>query len=207
MNSDKIKLKLSSFLKIPEDAQIVLQTIVLSLAAAGGAVLFMISINFLYGLLYVKASASSRLSFVILSFLFIMISSFLVSLLLKNVPSASGSGIPQAKAAYWKELGYIPIKDVIVKFIAGIVSIGGGASLGREGPSVFLGSGVASFLSGYTGSPKRQRRAACVVGASAGLAAAFNTPLAAITFSIEEMINDLNTKYLGRVVFASLLER
>ena len=98
----------------------------------------MVSINFLYGLLYVKASASSRLSFVILSFLFIMISSFLVSLLLKNVPSAAGSGIPQAKAAYWKELGYIPIKDVIVKFIAGIVSIGGGASLGREGPSVFL---------------------------------------------------------------------
>lgn len=204
MNSGNIKLRLSSFLKLPEDAQIVLQTIVLSLAAAGGAVLFMVLINFLYGLLYVKASTSSRLSFVILSFLFIMISSFLVSLLLKKVPSAAGSGIPQTKAAYWKELGYIPIKDVIVKFIAGIISIAGGASLGREGPSVFLGSGVASFLSGYTGSPKRQRRAANVIGASAGLAAAFNTPLAAITFGIEELINDLNTKYLGRVVLASL---
>jgi len=204
MNSNSLKNRLSFFLKLPQDAQIVLQTIVLSLAAAVGAVLFMVSINFLYRILYLKASASSRMSFVILSFLFIMISSVLVSLLLKKVPSAAGSGIPQVKAAYWKELGYIPIKDVIVKFIAGIISIGGGTSLGREGPTVFLGSGVSSFLSGYTGSAKRQRRAACVVGASAGLAAAFNTPLAAITFSVEELINDLNTKYLGRVVLASL---
>lgn len=204
MNSENFKTRLSSLLKLPEDAHIVLQTIVLSLVAAGGAVLFMILINFLYGILFVKTSALSRVSFVILSFLFIMISSFLVSLLLKNVPSAAGSGIPQVKAAYWKELGYIPIKDVIIKFVAGIISVSGGASLGREGPTVFLGSGLASFLSGYTGSPKRQRRAACLVGASAGLAAAFNTPLAAITFSIEELINDLNTKYLGRVVLASL---
>lgn len=204
MNPAGIRTRLSSSIKIPQDAHIVLQTVVMSLAAAGVAVLFMQLINLLYGILYVKTTATSRVSFCILSFIFIMTSSFLVSLLLKKVPSASGSGIPQTKAAYWKELGYIPIKDVIIKFVAGIISIGGGASLGREGPTVFLGSGVASFLSGYTGSPKRQRRAACVVGASAGLAAAFNTPLAAITFSIEELINDLNTKYLGRVLLASL---
>lgn len=190
--------------KLPENVKTVLQTILLSLAAGVGAVIFMALMNALFNALYVRASTLSPLKFIALSFVFIMTSSLIVSLLLKKVPVAAGSGIPQVKAAYWKELGYIPIKTVIVKFIAGIISIGGGASLGREGPTVFLGSGVASFLSGLTGTPKRGRRAAAAIGASAGLAAAFNTPLAAITFSIEELIGDLNTRYLGRVVLASL---
>ncbi len=204
MNPAKFKSGLMSIIKLPVNARQVLQTAILSLAAASGAVLFMVFINLLYKILYVKASTASKTTFIGLSFLFTMTSSFLVSLLLRKVPSAAGSGIPQVKAAYWKELGYIPIRDVITKFIAGIISVGGGASLGREGPTIFLGSGVASFLSGYTGSAKRQRRAATAIGASAGLAAAFNTPLAAITFSVEELINDLNTRYLGRVVLASL---
>ena len=54
-------------------------------------------------------------------------------------PEAAGSGIPQAKMAYWKELGHIPKTPVIVKLIAGTLSIGGGNSLGREGPSVYIG--------------------------------------------------------------------
>jgi CIC family chloride channel protein len=190
--------------KLPENVRTILQTVILSFAAALGAVAFMSLMNAMFRLLYIRASALSQPVFVALSFAFTMISSLAVSLLLRQVPVAAGSGIPQVKAAYWKELGYIPIKTVLVKFVAGIVSIGGGASLGREGPTVFIGSGVASFLSGITGSPKRQRRAAAAIGASAGLAAAFNTPLAAITFSIEELINDLNTRYLGRVVLASL---
>lgn len=168
------------------------------------AVLFMIIIDVLFKKLYIQASTKPPLTFVGLSFVFTMVSSLIVALLLKKIPAATGSGIPQIKAAYWKELGYIQFKTVIVKFIAGIVSIAGGASLGREGPTIFIGSGIASGLSGLTGTPKRQRRAATAIGASAGLAAAFNTPLAAITFSIEELINDLNTRYLGRVVLASL---
>jgi CIC family chloride channel protein len=191
--------------KLPENVRTVLQTVLLSFAAALGAVLFMALLNTAFRLLYLRASTKPPVTFIGLSFLFTMVSSFIVSLLLKKVPVAAGSGIPQVKAAYWKELGYIPFKNVLIKFIAGIISIGGGASLGREGPTVFLGSGLASFLSGVTGAPKRQRRAATAIGASAGLAAAFNAPLAAITFCIEELINDLNTRYLGRVVIASLI--
>jgi CIC family chloride channel protein len=190
---------------IPENVRSILQTLILSLAAAGAAVLFMTIMNAVYTSLYVRAAALEPRFFLALSFLFIMGSSFIVALLMKMAPEAAGSGIPQAKVAYWKELGYIPFKTVIIKFIAGIVSVGGGASLGREGPTIYLGSGIASFLSGYTGSPKRQRRAATAIGASAGLAAAFNTPLAAITFIIEELVNDLNTRYLGRVVLAALI--
>lgn len=204
MKLQKIRSVFTFALKLPENARIIFQTIILSLAAAVGAVVFMTLINFIFRSLYIKASVISPRTFIILSFIFTMVSSLIVSLLLKKVPVAAGSGIPQVKAAYWKELGFIPFRAVIIKFIAGIISVGGGASLGREGPSVFLGSGIASYISGLTGTPKRQRRAATAIGASAGLAAAFNTPLAAITFSIEELINDLNTRYLGRVVLASL---
>ena len=78
-----------------------------------------------------------------------------------------------------------------------ILSIGGGNSLGREGPSVYLGSGVSSSLDGLLGAPQRQRRGATLIGAAAGLAAALNTPLAAITFVIEEIVGDLNSRFLG----------
>lgn len=202
--TESLKSNLRLISGLPENIRITVQTLLLSLAAASGAVLFMLLSNALYKVLYVRISSSSTVTFLILSFVFIMASSLIVSFLLKGVPDAAGSGIPQAKAAYWKELGYIPFKTVVIKFIAGIVSIGGGFSLGREGPTVFLGSGIASWLSGLTGTAKRQRRAATAIGASAGLAAAFNTPLAAITFCIEELINDLNTRYLGRVLIASL---
>jgi len=92
-----------------------------------------------------------------------------------------------------------------VKFVAGIVSIGGGSSLGREGPSVQLAGGVASNLSALAGEAKQNRRAAAAAGAAAGLAAAFNTPLAATTFVLEEIIGDLNSRMLGAVLLASVL--
>ncbi|MEN6373215.1 MAG: chloride channel protein [Smithella sp.] len=120
-------------------------------------------------------------------------------------PEAAGSGIPQVKTAYWKELGYMKFKPVLVKFIAGVLSIGGGNSLGREGPSVYLGSGVSSNLFGVLGASSRQRRNATLIGSSAGLAAAFNTPIAAITFVIEEIVGDLNNRYLGSVVLSAVI--
>ncbi|HNW29073.1 MAG TPA: chloride channel protein [Spirochaetota bacterium] len=162
--------------------------------------------NFLFAQTYLVFAEKSVSYFIIASFIVISVTSLLVGYLLNIFsPEAAGSGIPQIKTAYWKELGYVSFKPVLVKFIAGVLSIGGGNSLGREGPSVFLGSGVASNLDGLLGAPPRQRRSATLIGAAAGLAAAFNTPLAAITFVIEEIIGDMNNRYLGRVVLSSVI--
>ena len=120
-------------------------------------------------------------------------------------PIAAGSGIPQLKLAFWKDFGTVPWRVAWVKFIAGILSIGGGCSLGREGPSVQLAGAVASNLAGLAGEAKQNRRAAAAAGASAGLAAAFNAPLAATTFVLEEIIGDLNSRLLGSVLLASVL--
>ncbi|HOD16683.1 MAG TPA: chloride channel protein [Spirochaetota bacterium] len=192
--------------KLPENIRPVIMTCVLSLAAGLGAVGFMFMTNLMFSGTFLFFTTQSVPLFMGASFLVISVTSLMVGYLL-NVfsPEAAGSGIPQVKTAYWKELGYMSFKPVLIKFVAGVLSIGGGNSLGREGPSVFLGSGVASGLDGLLGAPQRQRRGSTLIGAAAGLAAAFNTPLAAITFVIEEIIGDLNSRFLGRVVLASVI--
>lgn len=192
--------------KLPDNVRQVAQTIVLSLAAGLSAVGFLFMTNFFFSLTYVQFASRSKLFFALASFILIIGTSVLVGFLL-NVfsPEAAGSGIPQVKVAYWKELGQMQPRTAVIKFVAGVLSIGGGSSLGREGPSVYIGSGVSSNIAGVMGTPRRERRAATLMGASAGLAAAFNTPLAAITFAIEEITGDLNSRYLGRVVLSSVL--
>jgi len=192
--------------RLPDNARQVALTIVPSLAAGLSAVGFLFMTNLLFSLTYVQFASRSKLFFAVASFILIMGTSILVGFLL-NVfsPEAAGSGIPQVKVAYWKELGQMEPRTSVIKFVAGVLSIGGGSSLGREGPSVYIGSGVSSNIAGAMGTPRRERRAATLMGASAGLAAAFNTPLAAITFAIEEITGDLNSRYLGRVVLSSVL--
>jgi CIC family chloride channel protein len=154
----------------------------------------------------VRLSHQSMTTFLIGSFAVIVTSSLLVGWLLSSFcREAAGSGIPQLKLAFWKEFGTLPWRVAWVKFLAGILSIGGGSSLGREGPSVQLAGAVASNLSGLAGTAKQKRRASAAAGASAGLAAAFNTPLAATTFVLEEIIGDLNSRFLGGVLLAAVL--
>ena len=176
------------------------------LVAGSAAVVFQLGMNWLYRLGLVQLSHQSLTTFLIGSFVVITVSSLLVGWLLNSFcVEAAGSGIPQLKLAFWKDFGLVPWRVAWVKFIAGILSVGGGSSMGREGPSVQLAGAIASNLAGVTGEAKQNRRAAAAAGAAAGLAAAFNTPLAATTFVLEEIIGDLNSRLLGGVLLASVL--
>jgi len=171
-----------------------------------GAVAFQLAMNALYSATFVQLAQASRTTFLIGSFIVIVTTSLVVGFLLNRfAPGASGSGIPQLKLAFWKDFGVVPWRVVWVKFVAGVLSIGGGCSLGREGPSVQLAGGLASNLAGLLGEAKQKRRMAAAAGAAAGLAAAFNTPLAAVTFVLEEIIADLNSNLLGSVLLASVI--
>ena len=120
--------------KLPDNVRQVTQTIVLSLAAGLSAVLFLFMANLMFSLTYLKFAGRSKLFFAIASFALIMTTSLLVGVLLNVLsPEAAGSGIPQVKSAYWKELGYLPFRTVLVKFIAGVLSIGGGDGPGGRG--------------------------------------------------------------------------
>jgi CIC family chloride channel protein len=179
---------------------------VFGLAAGLAAVAFQVAMNGLYGVGLVALSGRPAWVFILGSLGVVLATSLAVGYLLNNyAPEASGSGIPQLKLAFWKDFGVVPWRVVWVKFVAGVLSIGGGCSLGREGPSVQLAGSLTSNLAGLLGEVKQHRRLAAAAGAAAGLAAAFNTPLAAVTFVLEEIIEDLNSRLLGSVLLASVI--
>lgn len=192
--------------KLPRQTRSILATCIYGLAAGLAAVAFHLCIEAVYHATYEKFAQWSLREFMLWSFVTIMSTSVFAGWLLTGFcKDAAGSGIPQLKVAFWKDFGYVPWKVVWVKFVAGFVSIGGGSSLGREGPSVQLAAGIASNAAEVLGEPKQNRRNASAAGAAAGLAAAFNTPLAAITFVLEEIIGDLNSRFLGSVLLASVI--
>ena len=194
------------FQRLPRQTRAIVRTCLYGLGAGAAAVVFQLGMTWLYRLGLVQLSHQSLATFLIGSFGVMMVSSLLTGWLLNSFcVDAAGSGIPQLKLAFWKDFGLVPLRVGVVKFIAGIASIGGGSSLGREGPSVQLAGAVASNLAVLAGEAKQNRRAAAAAGAAAGLAAAFNTPLAATTFVLEEIIGDLNSRLLGGVLLASVL--
>jgi CIC family chloride channel protein len=124
-------------------------------------------------------------------------------LLFRYFPNARGSGIPQAKFALFIQDGYISLKTVLGKFLCCSISLASGIALGREGPSVQIGAGIASVLGRRLGLSPKNVKALVPVGCSAALAAAFNTPIAAVLFSLEEILGDMHAPVLGSVVLSS----
>jgi chloride channel protein, CIC family len=124
-------------------------------------------------------------------------------LLYRYFPDARGSGVPQTKAALFARGGRITFGTMLGKFFCTAATLASGIPLGREGPSVQVGGGIASVLGRYLGLSAERVKALLPVGASAAIAAAFNTPLAAVVFSLEEITGDLHAPILGSVVLAS----
>jgi CIC family chloride channel protein len=192
--------------KLPGQGRPIFLTCIYGLVAGLAAVAFQLSVTAVYQGTLVPLSHQSTAVFLVGSFLVLTGSTLGVGFLLTRFcQQAAGSGIPQLKLAFWKDFGAVSWTVVWVKFLAGVLSIGGGSALGREGPSVQIAGGAASNVAGLLGEPKQNRRMAAAAGAAAGLAAAFNTPLAAITFVLEEIIADLNSRLLGGVLLASVI--
>src|SRR5260221_7063599 len=124
-------------------------------------------------------------------------------LLFKYFPDARGSGVPQTKAALFARGGIISLRTVLGKFFCTSATLASGIPLGREGPSVQVGAGIASLLGRALGLSPEKIKALIPVGAAAAVAAAFNTPLAAVLFALEEVVGDLHAPVLGSVVLAS----
>jgi CIC family chloride channel protein len=135
-----------------------------------------------------------------------------VGLMIQYVsPTAGGSGIPQTKAAYYQNFGIIKSSEAFWRFIIGTISVAFGNSLGREGPTVHICSAVSSKLGRVFGLGKLRVQAMIPVGMGAGISAAFNAPIAAITFVFEELLDNFSSKALGgiliAVVVAAVVER
>ncbi len=119
-------------------------------------------------------------------------------------PRVRGSGVNQTKAALYIYDGYIPFSTVIGKFITCALAIGSGQSLGPEDPALQMGAGIASKLGRLLRLSREKLRLVAPVGAAAGLAAAFNTPITAVLFVIEEVIGTWSAGVLGAIVLSAV---
>ena len=124
-------------------------------------------------------------------------------LLYRYFPDARGSGVPQTKAALYAREGRITAATMFGKFFCTSATLASGIPLGREGPTVQVGAGIASVLGRNLGLRPEKVKALIPVAAAAAIAAAFNTPLAAVLFALEEIVGDLHAPVLGSVVLAA----
>ena len=190
------------------DGEVLLQhedKILLLLTLIIGAVVGLVVAAFLYvtenlGARLYPTGGSATWHRILLPMAGALVSGWLLS---RFFPSARGSGILQTKAAMFLRDGFMSLRSVIGKFTCASLSLASGISLGPEGPSVQLGAGIASVLGRRLGLGPSRIRELIPVGAAAALAAAFNTPVAAVLFTLEEVMGDLHAPVLGSAVLAS----
>ena len=139
-------------------------------------------------------------------FAVLILLALITAFLLKCEPYIGGSGIPQVEAETRGYINQCWYKVLLCKLAGGVLCVLGGLSLGREGPSIQLGAMAGKGLCRRTGcKSEREKNILLSCGASAGLAAAFNAPLAGIMFSIEEVHKSLSPALLTALMLSSFI--
>lgn len=153
-------------------------------------------------LIYQLISPSPVMIF--LYFFALLVIAAILGYIVRAEPMVAGSGIPQVKGQLSGHFVISWPKVIIWKFIGGILAIGAGLSLGREGPSVQLGGAVGHGLGRLAGRTRVENKYLITCGASAGLAAAFNAPLAGVIFALEELHKSFSPVILASAMTASI---
>ena len=193
--------------RLPTERQRLLAVTIVAGGLCGlAAVAFHVSIAWAEALMIDRANSAPGHSWIFWTILTPTLGGLFAGLGLTYLaPAAAGSGIPQVKMAYALRSGLVTVRETIGKFILCAAQIGSGASLGLEGPTVQICAGVSSMLARAARLSPRNCRRMTSVGMAAGIAAAFNAPIAAITFTLEELIGDLDQTMLSGVIVAAAL--
>jgi chloride channel protein, CIC family len=189
------------FLTLSEGNLFLLLAIIIGLFSGLAVVCFRISIEWVRFALLGSALAPPRMRVLFVPAVVGLVVAYLVQ---KFFSGARGSGVNQTKAAVYVFDGFVPFKTVIGKFITCALAIGSGQSLGPEDPSLQMGAGIASLLGRRMELSREKLRLLAPVGAAAGLAAAFNAPISAVLFVIEEVIGTSSATALGAIVLAAV---
>lgn len=182
---------------------IVFKSLLVGLLAGGVAVLYRITLT------YAEEFAFGMYNFLTnnillfpIALVLLCLAGYFVGYLVSKDKMISGSGIPQLegmlKGCFGNRKNWL--QTLCGKFLGGTIAIGGGLSLGREGPSIQLGACVAEGLGKKIGKGRLERKILMASGASAGLAAAFNAPMAGVIFALEEIF-----KYFSPVILLSMM--
>lgn len=148
--------------------------------------------------------AQTKVSLVVCCLLLLFFFTVCVSFIVTREPLCTGSGIPQVKGELDGKIKANWLSVIIAKFIGGIMAVGGGLSLGREGPSIQLGAMVGKGFSRLSGRLRTEERLLMTCGAGAGLAAAFSAPLAGVVFTLEELHKTFSADVLLSTMAAAI---
>jgi CIC family chloride channel protein len=140
-----------------------------------------------------------------LSVIFCALGGLIGGAILMRIRSARGSGVNQVRVALIVHDAYVPLRGTIGKFFASGLGIGLGLPLGPEDPAIHIGGGIASAMGRLFSLSKKNLQQLIPVGAAAGLAAAFNTPITAVIFTLEEVVGNINAPILGSTVVAAVV--
>ncbi|HEY3930176.1 MAG TPA: chloride channel protein, partial [Candidatus Koribacter sp.] len=140
-----------------------------------------------------------------LSVIFCALGGLIGGVILLRVRSARGSGVNQVRVSLIVHDAYVPLRGTIGKFFASGIGIGLGLPLGPEDPAIHIGGGIASAMGRLFSLSKKNLQQLIPVGAAAGLAAAFNTPITAVIFTLEEVVGNINAPILGSTVVAAVV--
>ena len=193
-------------LRLPTNQKYFVLTITIAVACGLVAVSYHALIRFITANLIERAMALSGPSRVVWMLIIPIAGGLAAGLLIYYfAPEARGSGIPQVKIAFSMNYGKVPMRVAVGKAIISALCVGSGASLGREGPTVQICAALSHAIARLFSIPRRKQMNQLPVGAAAAIAAAFNTPIAAVTFALEEIIGDLNQKLAASIVIAAVI--
>jgi CIC family chloride channel protein len=188
-------------LRLSEGNLFLLLAVIIGMFSGLAVVCFRLAIEWVRLALLGPTLAPSHLRVVLVPAGAGLVVAFLVQ---KFFRASSGSGVNQTKAAVYVFDGYVPFRTVIGKFLTCSLAIGSGQSLGPEDPSLQMGAGIASALGRRLKLSRDKLRLLAPVGAAAGLAAAFNAPISAVLFVIEEVIGTWSATALGAIILAAV---
>jgi CIC family chloride channel protein len=199
--AESLRRRLAAQFSFNEDRFFLILAVFLGIFAGLAVVCFRITME--WARLYLLGSALTPAPW--RAFLAPALTGLVISALIFTIfRGAAGSGLNQTKAALYISDGYIPIRTLIGKFITASLAIGSGHSLGPEDPSLQIGAGLASAVGTRLKLSRKKMRLLAPVGAAAGLAAAFNAPISAVLFVIEEVIGHWSAGILGAIVLSAV---
>ncbi|MFC4994936.1 chloride channel protein [Rubritalea tangerina] len=192
--------------RLDDSQRFLLLCILIGLSCGIAAVLFHLSIHHLFHFVWDLAESLGGWQFYGILLAAPTLGGLVIGVCVQYfAPDAAGSGIPQTKAAYYNHGGKIQSAAGFWRFVLGSLYCGLGNSLGREGPTVHLSSAISSRLGRWIFKDQNRVQSALPVGMAAGIAAAFNAPLSAITFVFEELLDNFSMKALGGIVVAVVI--
>lgn len=188
---------------LPRRRLAIAEACLIGLVSGLSAVFFNYSIGW-FGSWRIQASQVLPVALVLPAFGFSLgwLSGFLVE---RFAPEASGSGIPQIKAALANFPLSLDLRVAFVKLVSTILALAAGLTMGRQGPTVHIGAALAAQFSRWFPTSPNHRRQMIAAGAGAGLAAGFNAPIAGILFIVEELLQDFSGLTLGTAILASFI--